>query len=96
MVLSSKRDFVAEWNAFKLNGLGSEIVNYQTITYKKDGTEKHSKNQLAVGCKAIITKNMTVDEVAVYNGMRVTVVNTMPISVQVITEDGKIITLTYT
>lgn len=58
LVLASKKDFVQEYNKKKLEELGSEIVNYET-TIKKKSDVRTQKNQLAIGCKAIMTKNFT-------------------------------------
>lgn len=86
---------MAHHNATKLAELGTEVVDYPTTTYKKDGREKRSSNKLAVGCKAIVTKNMTVSEKPVYNGMRVTVTETREESVTVVDENGKLYDLGY-
>lgn len=73
LTLSSKRDFVAEFNERKLKDLGMPLVDYRGTKYLRDGSEKGYKNVLCVGAKAIITKNMMIGEVSVYNGMRVTI-----------------------
>ena len=63
LVLTSKRDFAAEYNRTKLEELRNEIIDYPSTVTKKD-VVKTSSNRLCIGAKAIITKNMG----AFYNG----------------------------
>lgn len=96
LVLSAKKDFVAEYNEFKLKELGYPLVNYEGTVFKRDGTERKIKNQLCVGAKAIITKNMNVNDMNVYNGMRVTVIGLADNTVMVCDEKDKRFSIGYT
>jgi len=97
LVLSAKKNFVAEYNEFKLKELGYPLNNYEAIHFRPDGSEKRrTKNQLCIGAKAIITKNISLGEVSLYNGQRVTVTETFEDSVCVTDEKGCLHKLCYT
>ena len=51
---------------------------------------------LCVNAHAIITKNIIINEVSLYNGQRVTVIATEQDYVQVVDEKNKTHTITYT
>ena len=98
LVLTSKRDFAAEYNRTKLEELRNEIVDYpSTVTKKPIGLKgqevvKTSSNRLCVGAKAIITKNMS----PFFNGQRVTVIDTQEKSVKIRTENNSEHLIEYT
>lgn len=67
------------------------MFDYEGYTVKKDGSQKTIHNSIAVGAKAIITKNMD----GVYNGQRVQVQSCGQNTVTVVDEQGKNHTFGY-
>jgi ATP-dependent exoDNAse (exonuclease V) alpha subunit len=94
-VLSARTDFVEQYNREQLETLGTKMINYEGFELRKDGSQKKISNTIAVGAKAIITKNMTIGEKSVYNGQRVTVVECNDDSVQVVDEKNNKYTFTF-
>lgn len=71
--------------------LGTEVFDYVGYVVKRDGTQKATHNSIAIGAKAIITKNME----GVYNGQSVDVVDCKPDSVTVVDKQCKLHTFGF-